>query len=228
MDDHGHNRHGPLCPFRGGGGGGSLSNTMSPGPRSTSIPTWHLHTSSHLAQQIWAKNLGAVPLWGRGAGSLSNTVWPGPRPTSIPTRILIYPAVGHNRHGSKMGREAGSKTNTMLLGSRPNSVPSGMLIHPAIWPQHVWAKNWGGGLFPLRGGGAGSPSNTSGCLPYFHTWCGLSANLRCRSETCCTRLTKNTGRKKVAKNRHQGTIAQLRRAISSQLRHISTIGKKTC
>ena len=24
----------------------------------------------------------------------------------------------------------------------------------------------------------------------FHTWCGLSANLRCRSETCCTRLAE--------------------------------------
>jgi len=32
-----------------------------------------------------------------------------------------------------------------------------------------------------------------GCLPYFHTWCGLSANLRCRTETCCTRLAENTG-----------------------------------
>jgi len=31
--------------------------------------------------------------------------------------------------------------------------------------------------------------------------------------------------KKVAKNRNLGTIAQLCRAISSQLRHISTIGK---
>jgi len=29
-----------------------------------------------------------------------------------------------------------------------------------------------------------------------------------------------------AKNRHLGTIAQLCRAISSQLRHVSTIGKK--
>jgi len=37
---------------------------------------------------------------------------------------------------------------------------------------------------------------------------------------------KNTGRKKVAKNRHLGTIAQLCRAISSQLRHVSTMGKK--
>ena len=64
-----------------------------------------------------------------------------------------------------------------------------------------------------------------GCLPYFHTWCGLSANLRCRSETCCTRLAENTGRKKVAKNRHLGTIAQLCRAISSQRRHVSTIRK---
>ena len=30
------------------------------------------------------------------------------------------------------------------------------------------------------------------CLPYFHTWCGLSANLECRSETCCARLAENT------------------------------------
>ena len=43
---------------------------------------------------------------------------------------------------------------------------------------------------------------------------------------CCLRLAANTGRKKVAKNRHLGTIAQLCRAISSQLRHVSTIGKK--
>ena len=35
----------------------------------------------------------------------------------------------------------------------------------------------------------------------------------------------NTGRKKVAKNRHLGTIVQLCWAISSQLRHVSTIGK---
>jgi len=42
---------------------------------------------------------------------------------------------------------------------------------------------------------------------------------------CCTRLAENTGRKKVAKNRHLGTISQLCRAISSQLRHVLTIGK---
>jgi len=42
----------------------------------------------------------------------------------------------------------------------------------------------------------------------------------------CTRLDANTGRKKVAKNRHLGTIAQLRRAISSKLKHVSIIRKK--
>jgi len=43
------------------------------------------------------------------------------------------------------GRGAGSpsNTNTMFLGSRPTSLPSGILIHKAIWPQHIWADNWG-------------------------------------------------------------------------------------
>jgi len=43
---------------------------------------------------------------------------------------------------------------------------------------------------------------------------------------CCTRQAANAGPKKVVKNRHLGTIPQLCRAISSQLRHVSTIGKK--
>jgi len=55
-------------------------------------------------------------------------------------------------------------------------------------------------------------------IPYFHTWCGLSANLECRSGTCCTWLAGNAGCKKSPKSRHLGTIAQLCRAISSQLR----------
>jgi len=43
---------------------------------------------------------------------------------------------------------------------------------------------------------------------------------------CCTRLAGNTERKNDAKNRHLRAIAQLCPAISSQLRHVSTIGKK--
>ena len=64
-----------------------------------------------------------------------------------------------------------------------------------------------------------------GGLPYFCIKCGPSANLECRSETCCAGLTGNAGPKKSLKIRHLDTIAQLCRAISSQLRHVSTMGK---
>jgi len=51
------------------------------------------------------------------------------------------------------------------------------------------------------------------------------ANLGFRSETCYTRLAGHAGPKKSPKIRLLGTIAQLCRAISSELRHISTIWK---
>jgi len=43
---------------------------------------------------------------------------------------------------------------------------------------------------------------------------------------CCTRLAENTGRKNSPKIRHLRTIAQLYRVMSSQLTHVSAIGKK--
>jgi len=42
----------------------------------------------------------------------------------------------------------------------------------------------------------------------------------------CARLAENAGPKKLPKIGHLGTIAQLCQAISSQLRHVSTIGEK--
>ena len=42
---------------------------------------------------------------------------------------------------------------------------------------------------------------------------------------CCMWFAASAGPKKVAKNCHLGTTAQLCRAISSQLRYVSTIGK---
>ena len=49
-----------------------------------------------------------------------------------------------------------------------------------------------------------SPNLTRRRLDVYHTctciWCGLSANLRCRSEMCCTGLAANTGRKVVKKS----------------------------
>jgi len=75
-----------------------------------------------------------------------------------------------------------------------------------------------------------SPPNLSGRRLHIYctstqSWCGLSANLECRSEVCCPLLAGNTGHKNDAKNRHLRTTAHLCRGISSQLRHISTIGK---
>jgi len=46
------------------------------------------------------------------------------------------------------------------------------------------------------------------------------------SEMCCTRLADDTGRKNYYKNRQLRTIAQICRAISSKLRHVSTIENK--
>jgi len=64
-----------------------------------------------------------------------------------------------------------------------------------------------------------------GCLPHFYTWCGLSANLECRSDL--KRAARSSLEMQDPKNRHLGTIAQICRAISSQLGHVSTTGKKS-
>jgi len=75
-----------------------------------------------------------------------------------------------------------------------------------------------------------SPILSRRTLDVYHTSthgvAALSANLECMSETCFTQLSGNVGPKKSPKSRHLGTIAQLCRVISSQLTHVSTIGKK--
>jgi len=43
-----------------------------------------------------------------------------------------------------------------------------------------------------------SPNLSRRRFDVYHTWCGPSANLECRSEMCCTRLAGNTGHKKIA------------------------------
>ena len=45
-----------------------------------------------------------------------------------------------------------------------------------------------------------SQRSETGCLPYFHACCGLSAHLECRPEICCTRLAANGGRKIAQKS----------------------------
>jgi len=59
----------------------------------------------------------------------------------------------------------------------------------------------------------------------FYTWCGLSANLECMSEMCCTRLLENNDAKITQKIAICAPWHNVVRHISSQLRHVSTIGK---
>ena len=59
---------------------------------------------------------------------------------------------------------------------------------------------------------------------YFHTWCGLSANLGCRSETCCTRLAVNTGRKTSPSRYHRATLSRHTFAAKARIDN----QKKTC
>jgi len=74
-----------------------------------------------------------------------------------------------------------------------------------------------------------SPNLSGHRLDVYHTSTHgvalVRINLECRSEMCCTQLTANTGRKKVAKKSPSGHHRTICRAISSQLRHVSTIGK---
>ena len=116
----------------------------------------------------------APPFW--GAGSPSNS--------KLPSDILIHPAVWPQQTWAEnwglcpflAGRGAGSRLTqcrhqTVSPGLSPTSIPSGILIHPAIWPQQIWAKNWG--LCPCGGGGGGFLSNTvlpglrPTCMPSF-------------------------------------------------------------
>jgi len=75
-----------------------------------------------------------------------------------------------------------------------------------------------------------SAPNLSGLtLHVYHTLSHDGAFVRileCMREMCYMRLAGNTRRKIIPKNRYLRTIAQLCLAISSQLRHVSTIREK--
>jgi len=106
----------PMMSIWGKGGAGSPSNTKSPGPRPTSVPSGILIHSSIWPQQIWTKNCGAVPLWGRGAGSPCNTMWPGPRPTCMPSFILI-----HQTPTSQTVRQIGQDSKRQTVAQKSSS-----------------------------------------------------------------------------------------------------------
>jgi len=73
-----------------------------------------------------------------------------------------------------------------------------------------------------------SQQSQSGCLPYFLTLCGLKCEFRMQVWNVLHAASWKCRTQKSPKIRHLRTVAQLCRAISSQQRHVSTVGKKSC
>jgi len=61
-----------------------------------------------------------------------------------------------------------------------------------------------------------------------HTWCGLSSNLGCRSETCCTCLTGNAGPKKLPSGHHRTTLLGYIFATMARIDHQKKLVKLQC
>jgi len=136
---------GGVYPFSGLGDG-SPSNTKSPGPRPTSMPSGILVHSAFGHNGYWPKIGGCAPL-GEGSGVPSNTMSPRLRPTSIPSGILIHTAVWPQQTWTEncgavpfiyffLGGGAGSPCNTISSGpmSRWNFGRLGLrLAHLHTW-----------------------------------------------------------------------------------------------
>jgi len=133
---------GGSCAFFSGGGAGSPSNTKSPGPRPTSIPSGFLVHPGVWPQRTLAENLGLCPFRGRELGPHLTQCRLG---RGLPPYQVESPSIQpfvHNKHGPKiggsahfLGRGAGSPSNTKSPGLRPISIQSGILMHPAVWPE---------------------------------------------------------------------------------------------
>jgi len=161
-----------LCAFLGGGSWVPI-NTISPGPKPSSVPKWQFDPSSHLATtDKGGKFPGCAPFWGMGAGSVSNTMSPGPRPTFLLSGTLIHPAIWPQYMGSKLcelvctvppfflggGEELGPRLTHCCVGQvLPACQVASWSIQPFSHSSHG-LKTGGGGCAPFEG--AGSPSNT--------------------------------------------------------------------
>ena len=111
---------------------------------------WHLDASSRSATIEMGRKLGRglrPLLVGDGpAGSPCNTKYS----LGCGLSSSIQP-FGRNKHGPKIlglhpiwGKGRGPRlTQSRLAGPRHSSIPRDILIHAAIWPQQIWAENWG-------------------------------------------------------------------------------------
>ena len=140
-----------------GEGAGSPSNTNSPGwgLPPYRVASWCIQPFGHNrnGQKIGRR---LRPLCWEGRLGLNLTRSPlswGQHPYQV--AFWCIKPFGHNRNGPKIGErgsalffwggeETGSPSNTKSPGLRPSSIPSDILINAAIWPQQIWAENWGG------------------------------------------------------------------------------------
>jgi len=104
-----------------------------------------------------------------------------------------------------------------LLRKLPNTIQFDLLWSPYVTGQTIIFSScfFLSSFFSL----AYSQRSEIGCLPYFGTWCGLSANSECRSEMRYMQLAANTGRKKSPSRHHRTTL-------SGHIFTTKTIGKK--
>jgi len=141
------------------------------------------------------------------SAEIGSAVW------GIPANFNGFRVLAALLHGSQLSNERQSNFAALNRGRHLCSAgrPSRWaLAHILVFPRLISAvADW-----------------TSTMLRYFYTWCGCSPNLECRSEVCCRRLAGNAGPKKSPKIRHLGTIAELRRAVSSQRTHTIDNRKK--
>jgi len=87
--------------------------------------------------------------------------------------------------------------------------PSAVLRDSLLWPSCVADAyiTFSSCFFLLSFFLAYSQRLQIGCLPYFYTWCGPSANLECRSEMCCMRLAGKAGPKNSPSGHHRTTLS---------------------
>jgi len=125
---------------------GSPSNTVSPGPRTTSVPSGILINPAISPQQTWAENWGLCPhpFWGKLGPHLTQCRLDQRLPSYIKWHIdqcNIFCTI-HGPKSGRLGRD-GFPSNTMSPGPRPTFVPIKYTINPAVWQQQIWAENWG-------------------------------------------------------------------------------------
>jgi len=122
------------------GGAATPSNTTSPGPRPTSMPSGILVYPAAWPQRILVANWGLCRFRGtapnlrpqcRVGRGLPRTKW-HLDPCSRLATVDVCQKLGAPLLS---GEGAGSPSNTKSPGLWPTSIPSGILMHPAVWSQ---------------------------------------------------------------------------------------------